>query len=165
MGYGIGAVADQDESMVDEAGQLQDKVDNTIKTFMHNATEEFGFAPRDVYNGIFNHAETRWEHTSAIRWIKHSSLETIVRTFCLDGELDGFSERVFVVYPRPYMRRLDGWAIDFKSVQIGREVMESMRLQDGKHLRELYEWLRKLKEASPLARWVFEAIARGTTEL
>ena len=53
--------------------------------------------------------------------------------------------------------------IDFKSVQIGREVMESLRLKNPKRLWELYDYLRKFKEAAPLARWVFEAIAHGAT--
>ena len=45
MGNVIGAVIDRDENMVDEAAHLQDKVDNAIKTLVHNTTGEFGFAP------------------------------------------------------------------------------------------------------------------------
>jgi hypothetical protein len=29
-----------------------DKVGNALEISMHNATEEFGFAPRDIYNGF-----------------------------------------------------------------------------------------------------------------
>ena len=163
MGNSIGAVADQDENMIDEAGRLQDKVDNAIRALVHNTIEEFGFAPRDVYRGISDHPRTSHDHTRAIRRFDHSRLETLVQTFCPDHELDDFSERVVVMSPRPFMTGKDGWVIDFKSVQIGREVMEFMRLKDGKHLRKLYGYLREIREASPLAEWVLEAIVRGTT--
>lgn len=55
--------------MVDEVGQppaLVRTVDNALKILVHNATEEFGFAPRDVYDGVFQLYETRDKHS--LRW-------------------------------------------------------------------------------------------------
>jgi len=140
MGYGTEAVADQDENMIDEAGQLQKKVDKVIKILVRNTTEEFGLAPREVYEGIFDYSLTSSLHADARRLFDHSRLETIVETFLLNHEVNDFSERVVAVQPRPFLTGHDRWTIDFKSVQIGREVMESMRLRNGKHLPQLYEY-------------------------
>lgn len=57
----------------------------------------------------------------------------------------------------------DGWAINFKSVQARRDVIESMRLNEDKHLRGTDKYLPDIKETTYLAEWVSEAIARGTT--
>ena len=58
MGNGPTAPATgRDEDMVDEAGQPLAPVstmDNALEILVHNAIEEFGFAPRDVYDGVFN---------------------------------------------------------------------------------------------------------------
>ena len=67
---GISASAtDQDKNMVDEAGQPQawaGKVDSALEILVHNATEEFGFAPRDVYNGVLELPDTRKQHAIAV---------------------------------------------------------------------------------------------------
>ena len=66
----IGASAtDQDKNMVEEAGQpqaLAGKVDSALEILVHNATEEFGFAPRDVYNGVLELPDTRKQHAIAV---------------------------------------------------------------------------------------------------
>ena len=51
------SATDRDEDMADEAGQsptLVITVDNALEILVDNAIEEFGFAPRDVYDGVFN---------------------------------------------------------------------------------------------------------------
>jgi len=49
------SATDQDEDMVDETGQPEtpmDKVGNVLKILVCDVTEEFGFAPCDVHNGV-----------------------------------------------------------------------------------------------------------------
>ena len=150
---------DQDETQVD-ADQSQTPVDNALKILVQNATEEFGFAPRDVYNGVLNLSCTRDQHAAAVEKLNYSRLKILAETFSDKLELDDFSHRVVVVYPIPFLDSRDKWAIDFKSAQIARNVVESMRLEEDKHLREAYSFLRKIRESSTtLSRWVFEAIA------
>ena len=166
---GIGASAlGQDENMVDEGGQplsQMDRVDKALEVLVHNATEEFGFAPRDVYRSLSRLHEARREHAVAAKWSNHSRLMALVETFSWKRELDDVAERVVVVYPRRVLDDYDSWSIDFKSVQIGREVMESLRLLGGEELRETYNYLHRNPEAAPLARWVFEVIARRAAEV
>ena len=56
----------------------------------------------------------------------------------------------------------DNWKIDFKSARITREVVESMRLVEDKHLRETYNVLHKTPESSSLAGSIFVAIVHRT---
>jgi len=74
-------------------------VDNALKILVHNATEDFGFAPYDVCNGIFDLPSTKHEHDVVVRVLGCSRLKTVVNTFSENRELVGFSDRVAVVYP------------------------------------------------------------------
>ena len=70
--------------MVDEAGQPQawaGKVDSALEILVHNATEEFGFAPRDVYNGVFRLPRTREDHATVLENFDCAELRKIVETF------------------------------------------------------------------------------------
>jgi len=160
MGDDISASAtDQDEDMVDEAGPM-DNVDNALKILVHNATEEFGFAPRDVYNGVFRLSQTREDHATALENFDCAELREITKTFNVQlGLVSGHSHRVVVVFPYPPEHLdFDGWGIDFKSIQIREKMMESMRLQEDEPLWELYGYFRRVSDGSTLAGWVFEAI-------
>jgi hypothetical protein len=44
---------DQDKNMVDEADQSHAPVRNALEILVHNATEEFGFAPITTASSIF----------------------------------------------------------------------------------------------------------------
>ena len=63
-----------------------------------NATEEFGFAPHDTHNGVFDLPIERTLHANAVNGFGCSKLETLVKTFSMQHELDDFSSRVVVVY-------------------------------------------------------------------
>ena len=72
---------------------------------------------------------------------------------------------VIVAFPRPITPHStyslvdpDRWAIDFKSIRIARKVVELMRLQEIKDLREMYQFFHRSPESSVLAGWIFEAI-------
>ena len=63
------------------------------------------------------------------------------------------------MYPLPLLRDLDGWVFDFKSMSIGREVVELMRLEEDKELQHMSDFLHKITKNSTLAGWIFEARA------
>jgi len=161
-GVGINASAtDKDEITVD-TGQPQTPVDiavdKALKILVCNATEEFGFAPHDVYNAVLDLPATREFHATAVKNPNYSKLKTLVKLFSDKRELDDFSHRVVAVHPVPFLAKLDRWVINFKSNRIGWKVVESMRLEEDKHLRETYGFLRRSPESSGLAGWMFEAI-------
>ena len=171
-GSGVrGSVTDHDEDMVDETDQphapvdevdnaLEISVDNALGILVHNATEEFGFAPRDVYNGVLDLPTMRLQHTALARNFSYSKLKSTVEMFSMEHELDDSSSHVVVVYPLPCtMMNLDEWGMDFKSIRIAREVMEQMQLEDYRHLLEAFNFLYKDPDYSSLAGWYFEAIA------
>ena len=93
---------------------------------VRNATEEFGFTPRDVFDGVFNLPITTHQHATVKR-LTHSKLKTLSKALSCDCELDGFSDRVVGVQPRKFVFRPDHWTIHFISAQITREVAEPMR--------------------------------------
>ena len=137
------SATDQDEPMADEVGQ-PDKVNNALKILVHNAIEEFGVAPRDVYNGIFNLPRTRDEH-AVPKNLNYSKLLAIVKAFSVNHELLESSDEVVCVYPREsqdYHDHYDEWEINFKSIRIAEEVMQLMRSEEDQHLRRAYHILK-----------------------
>ena len=148
------SAVDQDQNMADDASQPQapvDNVDKALKILVRNVTEEFGFAPRDVYNGVFNFTETKSEHTTEVRRLNYSRLKAIVEAYSKTGELPRFSERVVAVYPRYVTSDHDEWVIDFKSIRIAREVAKLMDSAERTRLREMYGLFREIPEGSTLA--------------
>jgi len=162
VGDGITASATDQDEIMGEAGQLpapeEITVDNVLKILVHNATEEFGFAPRDVYEGVLDLPSTMASHAAAVRRLNYSKLIALVETFSDKRELDDFSHRVVAVHPVSFLATQDHWLIKFKSDRIASKVVESMRLGEDKHLRETYGLLDNIPESSSLAGWVFEAI-------
>ena len=67
------------------------KVDNTLKTLIPNAAEEFGFALCDVYNGVLNPSNMKRERANAREGLNWSGLQTFVQTFSRTRELSGLS--------------------------------------------------------------------------
>ena len=164
------SVTDQDETVVDEADRPHGPAGNTLKTdevieidkaleiLVRNATEEFGFAPRDVYNGVLDLPATMAEHLSARKGLDYSKLKIYAQTFSETLGLDELSHRVVAVYPREHMAKRDRWAIGFKSTRIAGEVMKLMWLEEEKQLWEMYRFFRQSRTTSPLAGPIFEAI-------
>ena len=163
MGGVMTSVPDQDATMVDETNKPQtpaDQVRNALKILVRNATEEFGFAPRDVYNGVLLLFETRDDHRRVMTNLTCSDLVSLVRSFSGDCQLDTRSENVVAVHPHQITDRLDGWEVRFKSTQITRGVERMVQEVEVKNLRETYCLLHKIPEASVLAGWFFETLTR-----
>jgi len=159
-GDDLGAVAmNQDENPVEKPSQPQDLADNAFEALVSNAIEEFGFAPRDVYNGIFTFPKTKARHVDEVKNIEYSKLKALVEVFSRDRGLDNFSHHVVAV--KPHYRSLDddSWEIDFKSTRIARQVVEVMWSKEDGHLRDMYALLHKVPDSSCFAGSIFEAIA------
>ena len=160
-----GSAADRNESLDDETSQQKTSmhkvdVDDALNILVHNAIKEFGFTPRDVYNGVFDLPRTKRAHDHEVDRLDYPNLKVIVEAFTRDCEL--LSNHVVAVYPRQSFPADDLWEINFKSPLIARKVVESMRLRESKHLRESYELLHKTPEGSCMAGWFFEAIVHCT---
>ena len=127
----VAVAADRDEAgdhtdamAVDAGAQLQAPVDpaeNALKILMANATEEFGFAPRDVYNGIVDLPNIKHEHDLAMKDLEYSKLMTLSKTFHEKCKLDKFSHHIIAVSPCRFTVSRDRWTINFKSTRIARE--------------------------------------------
>ena len=148
--------------ITDETDQLQapaDKlVDNALEVLVHNATEEFGFAPRDVYRGIFDPHTTRRDHAKTLCF---STLQELVRMFCWYERLDDFADYVVAVYPHSGSGDSDYYSdreMDLKSIRIAGKAVESMRLEKHERLREAYHYFHRISVGPNLAGWVFKAI-------
>jgi len=149
---------DQDEDMADEASRPQDPVGNALEILVKNATEEFGFSPGDVYQGVLALPEMRRAHAAVTRCLDYSELMTFVRMFYNERRLDNISDRVLSVHPRRISDKEDGWEIDFKSVRIRRDVESRMQLESDEHLRKVYVLFHNILEGSVLAGWIFKVI-------
>jgi len=125
---------------------------------MRNATEEFGFAPRDVYNGVFQLHTTKEEHITKVARVGYAELKSFVKEFSNNRGLDEFSHHVVAVSPLQFLEDRGRWKFDFKSIRIAGRVMESMRIHEDNHLWDLHSLLHRYPEGACLVGRVFEAI-------
>ena len=149
----------KDTELVHKTGQpLSPELIGRFRTLVENAINEFGDAPRDVYNGVFDLPDTLQRHNAALRKLNYTQLETLVRKFCEDHELDGISHRVVKVYPRRGTPHSDQWGMDFKSFCIGKKVVQAMRLIEEQRLRRMYDEFHRVSDSAVMAGWIFESI-------
>jgi len=134
-------------------------VDDALKILIKNATEQFGFAPRDVYGGIFSPVEVKAKHHKALRGLNYPQLMSLCKAFHMSHEFDKYSHRVIAVSPVESALGYDEWRLNFKSTQIAKEAVLSMRLLEKEHLRDMYVLIHDIPENSGLLGQVFEAIA------
>ena len=161
MGDDISAsAADQDENMVNDDEVQVPAVDTALMILLHNAIEEFGRAPRDVFDGVFRFDETKTRHARYVGRLDYSTLSTLVRAFSHLREPNEFFHHVLVMYPEPIVKslRVDKWIIDFKSNRIACKVMELMQSEEDVHLRHLYSLLHQTPESSILAGRIFKVL-------
>ena len=159
-GDDIGAPAtDQDENAVDWAGQFRTlDSDEALKILVRNAIQEFGFAPRDVYDAIFHPLETGMKHLDSLKQIDQSMLKTI-ELFNSQLSLSQVSDRVVAVYPKPTIPEpplLDEWSIEFKSPRIRDKAMEIGLFRNFYNLRDIYDLFHGVPTASVVAGFAFE---------
>ena len=150
----------QDETKVDEAGEPW-AVDEAFETLVRNAIDKFGFAPHDVYEGVFRLSTATTDHTNAVRNLRWAELKLIISTFTREMSLDVGSHRVVAVYPlpNPPSDYRDGWSIEIKSYEITRQVLDRLKEEEDISIREVIDYFRKIPEGSTYAgRW-FEMTA------
>ena len=122
---------------------------------MRNAINEFGFAPRDVYNGVFQLVDTKEEHAEATEQLRRSDLQSLVNAFHMECRFDGISDRVLAVHPVP--GSYDSWIIYFKSPRIAKKAVELMRSKGDELPQDMCCSFGAPSEAATLAGWISEA--------
>ena len=119
------------------SGRTGYDVRGALEILVDNVTKEFGFAPRDVYRGVFNFTHTSNIHNASLEELDYRKLQDIVRAFYRgDLLLEKPSHRVVMVYPRESHFSHESWGIAFKSTLIARRVMELMKSEELKNLRD-----------------------------
>ena len=85
-------------------------MNTALNILLHNAIEEFGRAPRDVYHGIFHLSETRDQHDAHVRRLTYAKLSDLVAVFAETHGLDEFSHHVVAVNVEQIVAaRFDKW--------------------------------------------------------
>ena len=158
------AAADRDNGIVpmvvDGGAQplpLFDTMEKVAAVLVRNATEEFGFAPRDVYDAVFNLPTMKEKHAAKVKNLKYSQLTDLAEAFDDRRSFNESSHLVVAVQPLDFTSRLDRWSIDFKSPRIAGEVVRSMLSLEHHELRTTYRLRRNVGPG--MAGKLFEAIA------
>ena len=156
---GAGALAtDRGVDMTHETSKPQAPADKALDILLANAIEEFGLAPRDVYNGVFQPISTLRDHRDARKELTYSKLMDLVGVFVQKRQLGNVSHYLIAVRPVEFTDNRDRWAVDFKSARIGWEVVRLMQSTRIVHLLETYNYFRNISVGSALAGWIFEAL-------
>ena len=143
----------------DQPRAPEDKMDSALKILVRNATDEFGFIPRDVYRGVLRLPQTKEDHDDAVKALKYPSLVDFVENFPENRQISDSLYDVVAVRPIRSLESRDAWMIDFKSTRIKWKVMEKMQLVENNRIRETFGSLRNAGENCSLARWFFELFA------
>ena len=96
-------------------------LDKAFVTLVRGATEEFGFAPRDVYDTAFNLPDLGWFCGDTIRKLDCSQLKNSILNFRRICNLD--YQEVIAMRPTEKTTGRDTWTIGFKSTQIVKKVV------------------------------------------
>ena len=98
-----------------------------METLLKNVIEEFGWAPRDVYLGVFDLPFIRHEHNEAVQQVDHSKLATFATKFRFLRELhpNPLAHNLIAVNPTMVLPSIDSWTVEFKSAWVLGKVMES----------------------------------------
>ena len=129
-----------------------------FKVLLENAIEEFGYAPRDVYSGVFDLPSTRAERNEAVCGANYSALAEFATQFSWDCHLNSRSDMLIIVKPMKYLPNMDGWDIDFKSAYVLEKVMASAQSKHDGYLWRVHHTFKGDSASSTLAGYLFEAI-------
>ena len=150
--------ADEDKMNIDEGGDQNAALDRAIDILLENAIDEFGFAPRDVYSGIFKLMDRKLDHEKALETLDFLTLQNLVRGFIGKTALHGASNKVVAVYPKlksPSLGR-ESWVIDLKSIRIREHAKYLLPMAEFQHLRNMFALFRKGVISASFAGWIFE---------
>ena len=135
-------------------------MEDALRILVKHATGEFGFTPRDVHRAIFNPFRTKQIHAAAIEDLDHPTMATFAMNFLKQYNPDVLSHRVIAVRPIPAcnLNANDRWAIDFKSPQIAKNVVERLQQEEIGTLREMFYLFKRIPNGHSSAGRLFEAM-------
>ncbi|KAK7453965.1 hypothetical protein VKT23_011477 [Stygiomarasmius scandens] len=146
--------------LTDDQQTLALTVDKALKILLRAAAEEFGRAPRDVYEAIFNPVWITKTHQSALFDVRYDELFEVVRELQRSKTYPNsksLTHLIVSIYP-DQSSELD-WKINFKSPNIARKALDRMEECEKDRDIEVYRRFKSSKEASAMAGWLFESIA------
>ena len=149
----------EDKMDVDVGKDQNAALGHAINTLLENAIDEFGSAPRDVYEGIFEILVAKLTHQEGLETLDFPALRKFVHGFIQEHTLDGTSDRIVAVYPKllnsPSPKR-DSWVIGFKSNRISQAAKRLYPEAEVEHLRDMFALFRKGLVSTSFAGWIFE---------
>lgn len=155
----LGSMHDNVGADIVEINQ-KNEVDDAIELLVQNATEEFGFAPRDVFDAIFKPRQTRDAHAQALESFDYNDLQLLAKTFRDERALSHHQSRIIAMSPCvEHLSSHDCWRLDFKSIRIAKSAAFALMEKDDQHLSEMFWRLVHFTESVSLAGCVFEAVA------
>ena len=148
-----------EENTIDKAGHLRAKVDKAFENLVRNATEQVGFAPRDVYDCFFHLDSTKAKYASEVNRLTYLDLQRIIRASIGGCWLPQGSDLVVAVWPRKLELHHVEWDIGFKSNRIAKMVATAIWSTEDIHLQHTYDVLCNMTEDSVMTRRLLEAFA------
>jgi len=133
-------------------------MDVVFMVLVCNATKEFGLAPSDVYDGIFDLPQMKELRTSKVKRLMYSKLMTLSSRFSTNCLLDNPLDCVVTMQPCQFLSHHDHWTIGFKSPWTTREVVGSMLLLEYHYLQDTYHLLHNISASSDMTGAIFKAI-------
>ena len=91
--------ADQSPDTDTEVADAADKSPDIMETLVKNAIEEFGWAPRDVYCGVFDLPSIRSEHDEAVQQTDYSKPATFAAQFLREPHPNPLAHKLIAVNP------------------------------------------------------------------
>lgn len=148
--------SDEDKMGIDEEGATPQDFMNIL---LRNATEEFGFAARDVYRGVFTIADIAREHEDALQDLVCDDLYATVDALHRNKFPSNLiSHRVVSVSPIRDTNMYDAWVVNFKSHRIAKKAAEVMKRKEYQYLWQLYNLFCKIPQSSHSAGAIFESV-------
>ncbi|GJJ07082.1 hypothetical protein Clacol_001281 [Clathrus columnatus] len=146
-------------------------IDGAIEVLIHAAVRDSGPVARDVFESIFYPTGVATNRASAIASVTYEHLAELSRSFSADQTFPNqtISHRIIMVDPvthsapiPAYHRLHDEWKIDYRSVQIAREMSQKLEKEKDDRLAYFFDLFRSSGQSSTLASWILESIAHRT---
>ncbi|KIJ23241.1 hypothetical protein M422DRAFT_39715 [Sphaerobolus stellatus SS14] len=145
-------------------------IDGALEVLAHAAVQDSGPIARDVFEAIFYPEAAYEKRKEALDAVTYEDLQEFSKTFRANTLFphQTISHRIVAVdpvalsAPSPkfaYQRMREGWTIDYRCVQIAREMTEKLKEKEDERLAESFRLFRSCAQSSALASWILEPIA------
>ncbi|KIJ55363.1 hypothetical protein M422DRAFT_151745, partial [Sphaerobolus stellatus SS14] len=145
-------------------------IDGALEVLVHAAVQDSGPIARDVFEAIFYPEAAYEKRKEAFDTVTYEDLQELSKTFRANTVFphQTISHRIIAVDPVvlstpsskfAYQRMREGWTIDYRSVQIAREMTEKLKEKEDERLAESFRLFRSYAQSSTLASWILEPIA------